>query len=152
MSSSLHAVAQIFASRVSKHRLLSPEQLDAYTTTLRIEGITLKLHSNNSVPAGRRRCPSPEPEYDCQGRRIKTREQRCRLALADELHALVDETFKTIPKYSPPSHYKLPTSFATKVFAPIADYPGVNYIGKILGPRGSSLKALNKKKLERLLL
>lgn len=90
-------------------------------------------------------CLSPEPDYDYPGRRTNTREQRHHQARQDELHALVDEAFKTISRYSPPRHLKQPASFAPKVYVPIADYPGVNSIGPILGPHGSSLKALNDK-------
>ncbi|PHH91963.1 hypothetical protein CDD83_9602 [Cordyceps sp. RAO-2017] len=123
---------------------MTPEQLDAYLVAFRIQEITVKLQANDVVPADRSRCPSPDPEYDESGRRTNTPEQRYRKALQDERSALVETAFKTIPNYKPPCDYRRPTFATAKIYLPVADFPGVNFIGQILGPRGSSLRALNK--------
>ncbi|RDA89602.1 hypothetical protein CP533_5995 [Ophiocordyceps camponoti-saundersi (nom. inval.)] len=126
---------------------LTAEQLDAYLMAFRIQEITAKLQANeyHTTSAGLSRCPSPEPEYDSSGRRTNTREKRYRKALEDERHTLVEAALETIPNYQPPYDYHRPKSFTAKVFIPVAEFPTVNFIGQILGPRGSSLKALNKK-------
>ncbi|KAF4506311.1 hypothetical protein G6O67_006409 [Ophiocordyceps sinensis] len=124
---------------------MTAEQLDAYTTVFRIQEITQKLQCHEILPVNRSRSPSPEPEYDQSGRRTNTRQQRHLKSLHDERHGLVQTAIKTIPNYRPPPDYRRPSSFSEKVYVPVKDYPGVNFIGQILGPRGSSLKALNAK-------
>ncbi|RDA84244.1 hypothetical protein CP532_2120 [Ophiocordyceps camponoti-leonardi (nom. inval.)] len=126
---------------------ITAEQLDAYLMQFRIQEITLKLQARDyiNMPASKTRCPSPEPEYDYSGRRTNTREQRHRKTLEDERHILIEAALKTIPNYHPPKDYRQPSSFSTKVYIPVAEFPSVNFIGQILSPRGSSLKALNQK-------
>ncbi|KAK5987954.1 Branchpoint-bridging protein [Cladobotryum mycophilum] len=122
---------------------MTSEQLDAYMLVFRIEEITQRLRVNNVLPTQRNRSPSPAPEYDTSGRRINTREHRYRKSLQDERHRLVEAAFKVIPNYTPPHDYRRPDQFTEKVYIPVSDFPGVNFIGQLLGPRGSSLKAMN---------
>ncbi|KAM4055704.1 hypothetical protein HRG_008445 [Hirsutella rhossiliensis] len=63
----------------------------------------------------------------------------------EQLDAYMTTAIKTIPKYQPLPGYRRPTSFSIKVYVPVNDYPGVNFIGQILDPRGSSLRTLNTK-------
>lgn len=122
---------------------MTAEQLDAYVLDFRIQGISQKLVTGDIFPANRARCPSPEPEYDRSGRRTNTRPQRYRKLLEDERHNLIETAVNTILGYQLPRDYRRPSVFRNKVFIPVTDFPGVNFIGQILGPRGSSLKAMN---------
>ncbi|KAF4463789.1 branchpoint-bridging [Fusarium albosuccineum] len=106
---------------------MTSEQLDAYICSFRIDEITGQLRARDlSLPV--RRSPSPAPEYDRTGRRTNTREQRYRGRLEEERHQLIETALRTIPAYRPPYDYRRPM---TKISE------------KILGPRGSSLKAMN---------
>ncbi|KAJ9209183.1 transcriptional regulator family: Zinc finger, CCHC-type [Paecilomyces variotii] len=118
------------------------EQLEAYTLHLRIEEISQKLRINDVVPADGDRSPSPPPQYDNFGRRVNTREYRYRKRLEDERHKLVEKAMKMIPNYHPPSDYRRPTKTQEKVYVPVNDYPEINFIGLLIGPRGNTLKKM----------
>ncbi|CBX91758.1 Branchpoint-bridging protein [Plenodomus lingam] len=121
---------------------MTTEQLDAYTLHLRIEEITQKLKINDVVPADDDRSPSPPPQYDNFGRRVNTREFRYRKRLEDERHKLVEKAMKTLPNYHPPADYRRPTKTQEKVYVPVNDYPEINFIGLLIGPRGNTLKKM----------
>ncbi|KAK5190393.1 hypothetical protein LTR99_003887 [Exophiala xenobiotica] len=121
---------------------MTAEQLDAYTLHLRIEEISQKLRINDVVPAEADRSPSPPPQYDNFGRRVNTREFRYRKRLEDERHKLIEKAMKTIPNYHPPSDYRRPTKTQEKVYVPVNDYPEINFIGLLIGPRGNTLKKM----------
>ncbi|CAA9958776.1 Branchpoint-bridging protein [Pyrenophora teres f. maculata] len=121
---------------------MTTEQLDAYTLYLRIEEISQKLKINDVVPADGDRSPSPPPQYDNFGRRVNTREFRYRKRLEDERHKLVEKAMKTLPNYHPPADYRRPTKTQEKVYVPVNDYPEINFIGLLIGPRGNTLKKM----------
>ncbi|KAK5944408.1 hypothetical protein PMZ80_003689 [Knufia obscura] len=121
---------------------MTSEQLEAYTLHLRIEEISQKLRINDVVPADGDRSPSPPPQYDNFGRRVNTREYRYRKRLEDERHKLVEKAMKVIPNYHPPSDYRRPTKTQEKVYVPVNDYPEINFIGLLIGPRGNTLKKM----------
>ncbi|KAL9094595.1 MAG: hypothetical protein Q9165_003154 [Trypethelium subeluteriae] len=121
---------------------MTTEQLEAYTIHLRIEEISQKLRINDVVPADGDRSPSPPPQYDNFGRRTNTRETRYRKRLEDERHKLVEKAIKVIPNYHPPSDYRRPTKTQEKVYVPVNDYPEINFIGLLIGPRGNTLKKM----------
>ncbi|TKA31033.1 hypothetical protein B0A50_02001 [Salinomyces thailandicus] len=121
---------------------MTAEQLDAYVTHLRIEEISQKLRINDVVPADGDRSPSPPPQYDNYGRRVNTREFRYRKKLEDERHKLIEKAMKIIPSYHPPSDYRRPTKTQEKVYVPVNDYPEINFIGLLIGPRGNTLKKM----------
>ncbi|EXJ82345.1 branchpoint-bridging protein [Capronia epimyces CBS 606.96] len=121
---------------------MTAEQLEAYTLHLRVEEISQKLRINDVVPAETDRSPSPPPQYDNFGRRVNTREFRYRKRLEDERHKLIEKAMKTIPNYHPPSDYRRPTKTQEKVYVPVNDYPEINFIGLLIGPRGNTLKKM----------
>ncbi|RQM08166.1 hypothetical protein DH86_00000612 [Scytalidium sp. 3C] len=121
---------------------MTSEQLEAYTLHLRIEEISQKLRIDDVVPADGDRSPSPPPQYDNFGRRVNTREYRYRKRLEDERHKLVEKAMKVIPNYHPPQDYRRPTKTQEKVYVPVNDYPEINFIGLLIGPRGNTLKKM----------
>ncbi|KAK7963649.1 hypothetical protein PG988_010623 [Apiospora saccharicola] len=121
---------------------MTSEQLEAYTLHLRIEEISQKLRIDDVVPADGDRSPSPAPQYDNYGRRVNTREYRYRKRLEDERHKLIEKAMKTIPNYHPPQDYRRPTKTQEKVYVPVNDYPEINFIGLLIGPRGNTLKKM----------
>ncbi|TAQ85416.1 hypothetical protein B7494_g6272 [Chlorociboria aeruginascens] len=121
---------------------MTSEQLEAYTLHLRIEEISQKLRIDDVVPADGDRSPSPPPQYDNFGRRVNTREHRYRKRLEDERHKLIEKAMKVIPNYHPPQDYRRPTKTQEKVYVPVNDYPEINFIGLLIGPRGNTLKKM----------
>ncbi|BFZ63788.1 Branchpoint-bridging protein [Saitoella coloradoensis] len=121
---------------------MTSEQLEAYALHLRLEEIGQKLKINDVVPPDDERSPSPAPQYDSFGRRTNTREVRYRKKLEDERHRLVDKAMRTIPDFKPPADYRRPTKTQEKIYIPVNDYPEINFIGLLIGPRGNTLKKM----------
>ncbi|KAJ2908200.1 hypothetical protein GGI21_003126, partial [Coemansia aciculifera] len=129
-------VPPVLASSMSK------EQLESYVSDLRIDEITRKLKSGDVVPPDGQRSPSPAPVYNNEGKRTNTREHRYRRKLEEERMRLVEERIKVDPDYRPPADYKRRSKFEEKVFIPVDDNPGLNFIGLLIGPRGNTLKKI----------
>ncbi|KAJ2815689.1 hypothetical protein FBU31_006835, partial [Coemansia sp. 'formosensis'] len=134
--SAVAAVPPALASSMSK------EQLESYVSSLRIDEITRKLKSGDVVPPDGQRSPSPAPVYNSEGKRTNTREHRYRRKLEEERMRLVEERLKQDPDYRPPADYKRRSKFSEKVFIPVDDNPGLNFIGLLIGPRGNTLKKI----------
>lgn len=76
---------------------------------------------------------------------MNTREFRVRRNLEEERHTLIKEAVEDIPTYKPPVDYKPPMQkICDKVFIPAERNPAVNFIGLLIGPRGNTLKRLEK--------
>ena len=123
-------------------------QLEVYALHVRIKEIHQKLRIDNLVLADRdRRSASPSPQYDASGKRVNTRERRYRERLENERHALVETAMRTIPKYRAPNGYRPQRAgqhaFMEKVYVPVDDFPGLDFIGQLVGPRGRSLADMN---------
>jgi splicing factor 1 len=136
---------------------LTQEQLDAYQQYFRIEEISDVLRVSaqqrrgilSILPSGNvdenpnyHRDPSPPPKYDNYGNRTNTREERTRVALETERHYLVEVATKAIPDYIAPFDYRKPVKNTEKLYVPAKDYPDINFMGLLLGPRGNTLKQL----------
>ncbi|THV02846.1 splicing factor SF1 [Dendrothele bispora CBS 962.96] len=126
---------------------VSQAQLDNYAIHLRLEEINRKLRLNDFVPPERERSPSPPPTYDAQGRRTNTREVRYRKKLEDERIRLVDRAMKNDPNFRPPVEYhqqKRSQRPSEKVYIPVKEFPEINFFGLLVGPRGNSLKKMER--------
>ncbi|KAM4018518.1 splicing factor 1-like [Anomaloglossus baeobatrachus] len=126
---------------------LSPDQERAYIVQLQIEDVTRKLRTGDLgiPPYPEDRSPSPEPIYNSEGKRLNTREYRTRKKLEEERHNLVTEMFGLNPDFKPPSDYRPPaTRISDKVIIPQDEYPEVNFVGLLIGPRGNTLKNIEK--------
>ncbi|TDL25617.1 hypothetical protein BD410DRAFT_717569, partial [Rickenella mellea] len=122
-------------------------QLDNYAIQIRLEEINRKLRLNDFIPSERERSPSPPPTYDGQGRRTNTREVRYRKKLEDERIKLVDRALKTDPNFRPPVEYhqqKRSLRPSEKVYIPVKEFPEINFFGLLVGPRGNSLKKMER--------
>ncbi|KAF8525812.1 hypothetical protein BU17DRAFT_41406 [Hysterangium stoloniferum] len=126
---------------------VSQAQLDNYAIQLRLEEINRKLRLNDYIPPERERSPSPPPTYDAQGRRTNTREVRYKKKLEDERVRLVDRALKTDPNFRPPVEYhqqKRSQRPQEKVYIPAKEFPEINFFGLLVGPRGNSLKGMER--------
>lgn len=138
---------------------LTQEQLDAYQQYFRIEEISDILRTSSHqqrgvltlLPSGNvnenpnfERDPSPPPKYDNQGNRTNTREERMRNSLETERHYLVEVATKAIPNFIAPFDYRKPVKNTEKLYVPVKDYPEINFMGLLLGPRGNTLKQLRE--------
>ncbi|CAN8302282.1 unnamed protein product [Cochlearia groenlandica] len=93
-------------------------------------------------PEGQR-SPSPEPVYDNIGVRVNTREYRARERLNRERQEIISQIIKKNPAFKPPADYR-PPKLHKKLFIPMKDFPGYNFIGLIIGPRGNTQKRMER--------
>ncbi|KAI6657201.1 Splicing factor 1-like [Oopsacas minuta] len=115
---------------------------------LRVEEITRRLKvADYGIPLNPEdRSPSPEPEYGRDGKRVNTREVRYKKKMEDERHRLILENQILNPDYKAPMDYRLPAQrYQERIMLPTELPPNTNFIGLIIGPRGNSLKELEKK-------
>ncbi|KAF9169686.1 hypothetical protein BGX21_010118 [Mortierella sp. AD011] len=121
---------------------MTEEQLGMFLLHTRLEEISRKLKTGDVLPADRERSRSPEPVYNAEGKRVNTREYRYRKKLEDERHSLIEGAIKKYPDFRPPSDYKRPTKTMDKVYIPVKEFPEINFIGLLIGPRGNTLKKM----------
>ncbi|EPS70750.1 hypothetical protein M569_04006, partial [Genlisea aurea] len=111
----------------------------------RLLEISRKLQSGlplDDRPEGAR-SPSPEPIYDNIGVRINTREYRAREKLNRERQEIISQIIKKNPAFKPPADYR-PPKLQKKLYIPMKEYPGYNFIGLIIGPRGNTQKRMER--------
>lgn len=135
---------------------LTQEQIDAYQQFFRIEEISEILRKSSgpgrsilhNLPSHNvpnfHRDPLPAPQYDQHGNRTNTREAQVRELLEKERHLLVELAVTAIHNYDPPVDYKKPAKTSEKLYIPIKDYPDINFVGLLLGPRGNTLRQLQE--------
>ncbi|KAG2735214.1 hypothetical protein G9P44_001428 [Scheffersomyces stipitis] len=138
---------------------LTQEQADAYQQYFRIEETSAILRIAQQqrkpilglLPSGNleqnphfKREPSPPPKYDNFGNRINTRELRTVAMLEKERNFLVEEVASRIKNYVPPADYRKPAKTVEKLYIPVKDYPDINFMGLLLGPRGNTLRQMQE--------
>lgn len=126
---------------------LSKEQERQYLLHLQIEEISRRLRTGDlGIPPNQEdRSPSPEPIYNNEGKRLNTREYRTRKKLEEDRHRLVQEAMGLNTDYKPPADYKPPVIRVNdKVMIPQEEHPDINFVGLLIGPRGNTLKTLEK--------
>lgn len=101
------------------------------------------VNNELNIPPEGERSPSPQPIYDRNGIRLNTREVREKEKLTDERSFLIEELLKADVTFRPPPDYR-PKKKERKIFIPQKDYPGYNFIGLIIGPRGNTQKRMQK--------
>lgn len=77
------------------------------------------------------------------GIRQNTREVRAKEKMMQERHNVIEELIKKSPTFRPPPDYK-PQKKSRKIFIPEKEFPGYNFIGLIIGPRGNTQKRMQK--------
>ena len=121
---------------------LSKEQEELYLAQLRVAELGSLIRSGH-VPE--QRSPSPEPVYNQQGQRLNTREARYRQKHEQERHELVQRLVQADSSYRPPPDYKPPeVKIEDRISIPTREYPDINFMGLIIGPRGKTLQQLER--------
>lgn len=135
---------------------LTQEQITAYQQYFRVEEISHYLRKAGKGGTSLFDClpsksvenyyrePSPPPKYDQSGNRINSRESRAIENLEKERHALVEIAVTSIKNYDPPLDYKKAGKTTEKLYIPVQEYPDINFVGLLLGPRGNTLRQLQE--------
>lgn len=63
--------------------------------------------------------------------------------MVDRKNRCIEEIIKLDPEYKPPADYR-PRKFSRKIYIPVNEYPGYNFIGLIIGPRGNTQKRMQR--------
>jgi len=87
--------------------------------------------------------PKPAPVYDSAGVRVNTREVVEREKYTYRRMELLEEICKKCPAFRPPPDYR-PNKRTAKLLIPVDEYPGYNFFGLIIGPRGSTQKQMQR--------
>jgi splicing factor 1 len=93
------------------------------------------------IDADPNRSPSPPPKYDSNGKRTNTREFRMRDGINAERGQILEELLKLNPTYQTPSDF-MKSKPVRRIYIPYKQYPQYNFIGLIIGPRGSTQKEM----------
>ena len=99
------------------------------------------------------RSPSPPPKYNRFGVKVNTREARMKDKLYRERDELIEWLMaNTKPGQFQPPHDWRPRKKERKLYVPEDEYPGYNFIGLILGPRGNTQKRMERETNTRIML
>lgn len=132
-------------------------QLRQYVNMLKIEDITTRLKSDNVIPAAILR---DDKEYDAEGRLIP-RDVMYRQRMERERDILIREVQQQDYAYRPPgdavvvpegamvsgyhSSQAAQSRCSDVIYIPQAgEFPELNFVGMLLGPRGSTLQAIQQ--------
>lgn len=116
--------------------------VEEYVVQFRLDEIAAKLRAGDVLPRYRERSVSPPPIYGPDGKRMNTREFRHKKKLQLERDRLIEKAQAKFQNFQPPADWRPPSRFVDKVYLPVKDFPLVNFIGLIIGPRGNTLKKM----------
>lgn len=91
----------------------------------------------------REREAEPAPIYDANGVRVNTRDVVEREKFTHRRMELLEEICRKCPTFRPPPDYR-PNKRIAKLLIPVDEYPGYNFFGLIIGPRGSTQKQMQR--------
>ena len=122
---------------------LTPAEIDQFYREQRVDELARKLRVNAlEVGDPDIRGSSPAPSYDQNGIRVNSREARAKRQMEEEFARLNRWLLKRIPEYLPPTDLFRATKIIKKLEIPSSDFPDVNFVAVIVGPRGINHKFL----------
>lgn len=133
---------------VDVEKLASKKAQQIYLLNLEIRELTARMAQPlMGIPSDPRdRSPSPEPVYNAHGQRVNTRVERTKQKLQSKRSNAITKLRILEPTYWPPAcmNYKCPF-LEERIDIPQDDFPELNFLGLILGPRGSCLERLRER-------
>ncbi|KAF8413137.1 hypothetical protein HHK36_001113 [Tetracentron sinense] len=97
------------------------------------------------------RSPSPQLAYNNLGIRKNSRDVRFREKLIQDRQHIISRLIQKKSTFKPPSDYK-PSKLYKKIYLPLKEYPGYNFVGLIIGRRGNTKKRMEKETGARIVL
>jgi Splicing factor 1 helix-hairpin domain/KH domain len=123
---------------------LSRSEADQFLREQRLEVLLEKIRAGEiEIPDFGIRPPSPPPVFDRKGARANSVEARYSLSMQREFSNLVYWMTKHITGYTPPAEYR-PPMFSKRLFLPTDQYPEINFVGLVIGPKGTTLRRLQE--------
>jgi splicing factor 1 len=111
----------------------------------KLSDVTMRLQRNDIGPELDEidKDGEPAPIYNSSGVRLNTREVVARERLARARNDLIETLLKKCPSFRPPPDWR-PMKKEKKLYIPQKEFPGYNFFGLIIGPRGNTQKRLQK--------
>ncbi|XP_010934858.1 uncharacterized protein [Elaeis guineensis] len=78
-------------------------------------------------------------------------DQKLIAKLIEKRQKIISELIQRNPTFKPPTDYK-PAKLYKKLYIPVEEYPGYNFLGLIIGPRGHTQKRMEKETGARILV
>jgi splicing factor 1 len=125
-------------------RGLTPAQTETFLFRVRLEQITQKLANPAAYVDKEDLGPEPAPIYDQEGKRVNTREKRFKDKLIAERQKLLEKALSSNPALRALAPGFQPAKKVSRIDIPTEKYPGYNFIGLIIGPRGNTQKRMEK--------
>lgn len=97
----------------------------------------------HDVQPAEKRSPSPETVHNDLGIIVNTHEVRLREELVRKRQGIILKLIRKHPTFNTPPSRK-PSKLFKKLYVPVKQYPGYNFVGLILGPRGNTQKRMEK--------
>jgi len=105
---------------------------------------TRDVHRDPADGPEHARSPSPPPRYDTNGVRQNTREMRIREKMVEQRSDLIGWLVSRCPHmFRPPADWR-PSKKTRKLVVPLKEFPGYNFIGLVIGPRGNTQKRMQR--------
>ena len=125
---------------------LTPDQQHLFVLRVKMDTVNRRMLTvqQDAAVAERdpNRSPSPPPTYDSNGKRTNARVDRMRKRIEDERNGIIKELVKINPMFKPPG-WEDP-DLKRRMYVPVKDFPGYNFIGLIIGPRGNTQKRMER--------
>lgn len=128
---------------------LDPEVQELQRNFLKINQRILEVEANGDTSMGRN-SPS-SPVYDDFGIKIDSGDANFHEKLIQVRQNIIARLIKKNPTFKPPSD-KNPQKLHKRLYIPVRQFPAYNFIGLIIGPRGNSLKRMEKETGARIML
>ncbi|XP_042509743.1 splicing factor-like protein 1 [Macadamia integrifolia] len=140
-----------WADEDSQLKLSGPIQLPAFMKDIvtgadsdpEIQKLKMKLININKKLQG-------SEIHDKFGNKKKSRDIRYRKLLQDR-HTIISKLIQKSSVSKPPPDFK-PTNLCKKIYIPVREFPGYNFVGLIIGPRGNTQKRMEKETGARIVL
>lgn len=135
---------EIPASAALATKGLTPAQTETFLFRVRLEQINQKLLNPAKFLETENLGPDPAPIYNADGQRVNTREKRFRDKLIEERQKLLEKALSANPALRALAPGFQPAKKVARINIPVEKYPGYNFIGLIIGPRGNTQKRMEK--------
>jgi len=129
---------------------LADEDPDLQELRIKLLIINKRLETGNVIDASGdgERSPSPEPQFKFNNLAIgiNIREVRAKEKLLKERQMIIARLIEKNPAFRPPADSKCSKQYKhhKKLYLPVKEYPGYNFVGLILGPRGNTQKRMEQ--------
>ncbi|XP_068635725.1 splicing factor-like protein 1 [Aristolochia californica] len=118
-------------------------KVDPEVQVLNIKLVEVNKKLQGSNPPDEERSLSSPPLYDDLGKRMKSRKMRYHNQLVEKRREIILRLVRKNPTFRPSPAVK-PSNFQRKLYIPVKEYPGYNFIGPIIGPCGRTQKRMER--------